>query len=40
MKDKLKGTIVDIIGATGNFLHIKTADRGSYFVENRDLKIG
>ena len=36
----VKGTIVDIIGATGNFLHIKTAERGSYFVEKRDLKVG
>jgi len=36
----VKGTIVDIIGATGNFLHIKTADRKSYFVEKKDLKFG
>lgn len=36
----VKGTIVDIIGATGDFLHIKTANRESYFVEKRDLKVG
>lgn len=35
----IKGTIVDIIGATGSYLHIKTADRSSYFVEKRDLKV-
>ena len=35
----VKGTIVDIIGAVGNFLHIKTADRGSYFVMKKDLKV-
>jgi len=36
----VKGTIVDIIGATGSFLHVKTAERGSYFVKKGDLKVG
>ena len=36
----VKGTIVDIIGAVGDFLHIKAADRGSYFVKKGDLKVG
>ncbi len=36
----VKGTIVDIIGASGSFLHVKTADRGSYFVKKGDLKVG
>lgn len=36
----VKGTIVDIIGAAGSFLHIKTAERGSYFVKKQDLKVG
>ena len=35
----VKGTIVNIIGAVGDFLHIKAADRRSYFVKKGDLKV-
>jgi len=34
----IKGTIVEIIGAVGAYLQIKTAERASYFVKNEDLK--